>query len=71
MLREKVIQRQRALGWSDVTMARTIGIPRSSYHAIARGEYEITLRVARLIVRAFPDLEPYVLATEESEEVAG
>lgn len=61
MLLEQLLARQRELGFRDGQMARTIGIPRTSYSSIKVGRYKISLDVARKIAAAFPDLARYAL----------
>jgi len=59
-MREKLRERQAALRWSDGQMATALDIPRTTYSALKLGRIGVSLRMARKIVRAFPDLEPYV-----------
>lgn len=64
MLRTKLLERQVDLGLRDGEMAARLGIPRTSYNSIKRGQYRVSLDVARRIVAAFPDLAEYTLADD-------
>jgi DNA-binding XRE family transcriptional regulator len=58
-MREQLLKKQRALTWTDARMAELLGIPRTTYSAFKNGRLPLSLKMARAIVRAFPDLEPY------------
>jgi DNA-binding XRE family transcriptional regulator len=65
LLQQRLVERQRDLGYRDGQMARTLGIPRTTYSSIKVQRNKISLAVARKIVAAFPDLAPYALLRED------
>lgn len=67
MLLDHLLARQRELGYRDGQMAAVIGIPRTSYSSIKVRRYKISLKVARKIVVAFPDLARFVLVPEPAQ----
>lgn len=64
MLLQKLLERQRTLDWTDEAMAARLGVPRTTFSAVKNRHTGISLRMARKIVAAFPDLEPFIWADE-------
>lgn len=64
MLLTKLLERQKTLDWTDAAMAARLGVPRTTFSAVKTGQTGISLRMARRIVAAFPDLEPFIWADE-------
>lgn len=60
MLLTKLLERQKTLDWTDEAMAAQLGVPRTTWSAVKTGRGGISLRMARKIVAAFPDLEPFI-----------
>lgn len=70
----KLIERQRALGLSDMRFARLIELPRSSWQATRVGELPLAPRVVRAALRVWPDLAGAALEWlrgEREQEAAG
>jgi DNA-binding XRE family transcriptional regulator len=65
LLHQRLLERQRELGYRDGQMAKVLGIPRTSYSSIKVGRYRISMEVAKKIVRAFPDLARYALVEDQ------
>lgn len=68
LLRERLLDRQRELGFRDGQMATALGIPRTTYSSIKTDRYGISLAIARKIAQAFPDLAAVVAAYALDEE---
>ena len=70
MLRERLVERQKAEGLRDGEMARLLGMPRTSYSSVKVGRYRISMRVAKRIAAVYPDLAPLALQEDPEEEAA-
>lgn len=70
MLLQKLLERQKTLDWTDAAMADRLGVPRTTFSAVKTGRTGISLQMARKIVSAFPDLEPYIWADETKDSRA-
>lgn len=64
MLLQKLLERQKTLDWTDEVMASHLGVPRTTFSAVKNRHTGISLRMARRIITAFPDLEPYIWTDE-------
>lgn len=62
MLRERLIARQRELGLSDREFAQLLGVPRSTWQLTRAGRKRVGPRIARAIIKAFPDLAPEAIS---------
>lgn len=62
MLREKLVARQQELGLNDTEFARLLGVPRSTWSLTRSGVKRVGPRIARAVLRAFPDLAPEAIS---------
>lgn len=80
-LLEALRGKQRIEGMNDAQLARRLGISKALWSLIQSGEAEPGIKAVRGIVRAYPDLMPYVaiflgsesriLNTDEQKTVQG
>ena len=73
MLLAKLVARQHREGWSDIRMARELGVPRSSWQLTRTGKVSLGGRIARAAQRRFPELSADAISfllSEASPEAA-
>jgi len=61
LLLQVLIDRQKELDLIDADFAQLLGLSRPLWRAIKGGRREISLRLVRGALQAFPDLEPVIL----------